>query len=447
MNIKRVVEKDTRSAFEKVKELYGEDVVILSNKRIGKKQVEVMVAVDLNDGSYSLQDDPEADVGGIAKKIHSPSEGKAAPTVAWMEARKKAEGQSMFSHREPLTEQESIAQVKKLLEKTKPSVDVDAYTGEEMQPQMAAMQIDELDSIKSEMSQLRDMFKTHLDISDRNEREALSVEAKEIISKLENECVDTKHIEEIQKLHLTKGRKRDFWKKTMGWWAEGLVNSNVDPVLDGGIYAFVGLSGVGKTTTIIKMASQAALKYGKEKVALITLDHKRIGAKEQIKLYGMMLGVKVMNAANTSDLRDQLKELSDKRFVLIDTAGASVQSDSLRINCEALKSSHDDLRLVLAMSANSQSAVNNKICAELSDMVEGTILTKLDEAIVLGSVLSIMRDSQIGLIGVSCGSEIPKDYQSFTPDELIDKCFGINENITLKKPEKKPSKKARAKAA
>jgi hypothetical protein len=58
-----------------------------------------------------------------------------------------------------------------------------------------------------------------------------------------------------------------------------------------------------------------------------------------------------------------------------------------------------------------------------------------------------MRDSQIGLIGVSCGSEIPKDYQSFTPDELIDKCFGINENITLKKPETKPSKKARAKAA
>ena len=94
MNIKRVVEKDTRTAFEVIKEKYGEDVVILSNKRVGK-QVEIMVAIDLNDGSYNLQDDPESGVGKAKvidkKKIHAPDEAKGAPTVAWMEARKKAD--------------------------------------------------------------------------------------------------------------------------------------------------------------------------------------------------------------------------------------------------------------------------------------------------------------------------------------------------------------------
>jgi flagellar biosynthesis GTPase FlhF len=183
MNIKRVVEKDTRTAFELIKEQYGEDVVILSNKRVGK-QVEIMVAIDLNDGSYNLQDDPESGVGKAKvidkKKIHTPDEAKSAPTVAWMEARKKADAANPLKHREPLSEQESIEQVRKLLEKTKPVVEREDVVES---PALVA-ENSELDDIKFEMSQLRDMFKTHLDMTARNEREALSVEAKKYYRKV-----------------------------------------------------------------------------------------------------------------------------------------------------------------------------------------------------------------------------------------------------------------------
>lgn len=433
MNIKRIVEKDTRTAFEMIKEQYGEDVVILSNKRVGK-QVEIMVAIDLNDGSYNLQDDPESGVGKAKvidkKKIHSPDEAKSAPTVAWMEARKKADAANPLRHREPLSEQESIEQVRKLLEKTKPVVEREDV----VESPVLAAGSSELDDIKYEMSQLRDMFKTHLDMTARNERESLSVEAKNIIAKLEETGISAEHIEALQKEVLSQGRKRDFWKKSLAWLNADIVNSTIDPVKDGGIYAFVGLSGVGKTTTIAKLASQAALKYGKDEVALITLDHNRIGSKEQMKLFGMMLGVNVVNASNTAELRDRLREVEHKRVVLIDTAGVSLRNDSLRVNCEALKSSHRKLNVVLALSANSQRAGNDKICQDIDDLVCGTIITKLDEAMVLGGVVSTLRDSGLGLIGVSCGQEIPNDYQSFSPSELIDKCFLIEQNIQSEKP-------------
>ncbi len=433
MNIKRVVEKDTRTAFDLIKEQYGEDVVILSNKRVGK-QVEIMVAIDLNDGSYNLQDDPESGVGKAKvidkKKIHTPDEAKSAPTVAWMEARKKADAANPLKHREPLSEQESIEQVRKLLEKTKPVVEREDVVES---PALVA-ENSELDDIKFEMSQLRDMFKTHLDMTARNEREALSVDAKNIIEKLEAQAVSAEHIDSIQKEILSQGRKRDFWKKTVAWLNMAMINSTVDPIKDGGIYAFVGLSGVGKTTTIAKLASQAALKYGKDEVALITLDHNRIGSKEQMKLFGMMLGVNVVNASNTAELRDRLREVEHKRVVLIDTAGVSLRNDSLRVNCEALKSSHPKLNVVLALSANSQSASNDKICHDVDNLVCGVIVTKLDEAMVLGGVISTLRNSGLGLIGVSCGQEIPNDYQSFSPAELIDKCFSIEQNIESEKP-------------
>jgi len=432
MNIKRVVEKDTRTAFEMIKEQYGEDVVILSNKRVGN-QVEIMVAIDLNDGSYNLQNDPESGVGKAksveSKKVHAPDEAKNAPTVAWMEARKKADTASAMHSQEPLSEKESIEHLKKLLEKTRAPVEsarVVEY------PALATE--NELDDIKFEMSQLRDMFKTHIDITARNEREALSVDAKNIIEKLEAQAISAEHVGVIQNEILSQGRKRDFWKKTVAWLNADIINSPMDIVNDGGIYAFVGLSGVGKTTTIAKLASQAALKYGKDEVALITLDHNRIGSKEQMKLFGMMLGVNVVNASNTAELRDRLCEVEHKRVVLIDTAGVSLRNDSLRVNCEALKSSHLKLNVVLALSANSQSAGNDKICQDVDDLVCGTIITKLDEAMVLGGLISTLRNSGLGLIGVSCGQEIPNDYQSFSPAELIDKCFSIEQNINTEKP-------------
>jgi flagellar biosynthesis GTPase FlhF len=91
------------------------------------------------------------------------------------------------------------------------------------------------------------------------------------------------------------------------------------------------------------------------------------------------------------------------------------------------------LNVVLALSANSQSAGNDKICHDVDDLICGVIVTKLDEAMVLGGVISTLRNSGLGLIGVSCGQEIPFDYQSFSPAELVDKCFSIEQNIESEK--------------
>ena len=443
MNIKRVIEKDTRTAFETIKGLYGEDTVILSNKKIGD-QVELVVAIELDDGSYNLEDDPKSGVDRAgsekARKVHDQADAKGAPTVEWMKARSKAESRSSLAKSKAVTEKESIEQVKSLLKETRKSVSA-MQPDDAADPQAAAGDVD-LQKIHSEMSELRDMFQTHLNISARNYRESLSIEAKAVIQKLEIAGVSSAHIEKIQRESLASGRKRDFRKKSLLWLKERINYSNVDPVRDGGIFSLVGLTGVGKTTAIAKIASQAALLHGKHQVGLITLDHNRIGSKEQMRLFGMMLGVEVAHVSNTSELKSNIAKFKDKKLVLIDTAGTSIRADSQRVLCQALRLGHDEMKIILAISASSQSEVNTRICTELRNTVNGTIVTKLDESVSYGGVLSTLIDTGLGLIGSCDGHEVPQTYRPITPSELVDRCFEVDAVKSVDQPKPRRSSAA-----
>jgi len=425
MNIQRVVEKDTRSAFDKVKELYGDDSVILSNKRIGK-HVELMVAVDLDPEGFdptSLEEKPESSIEKkLGSKVYDRESAKTAKTVEWMRAMKKADEVNSSPKHAPISEQESIDKVRAILEKTQQKEAHKSLNDHST----------ELADIHEKMDDLHNYFKTHLDISSRNEREALSVQAKDILQKLENKGFSKTQIAYAQKSYLTTGRKRDFWKKTLNWLKDSVTDMSIDPVLDGGVFALVGLTGVGKTTTIAKIASQAALLHGNDEVIIISLDHNRIGSKEQLKLYGMMLDVEVRHAKNNTDLKLQLDSVRNRKVVLIDTSGVSIKNHSLPILCDYLHSADRNINILLALAANTQSEINAAICESVEKDVDGVLVTKIDEVLTFGGVISSMMASELPLAGITNGQEVPQHYARLASSDFVDMCFDeLPENCVL----------------
>ena len=428
MNIKRVVENDTRAAFEKVKALYGEDTVILSNKKLGK-QVELMVAIGLDDGTYDLNMELENPSSSVDQSIKSKSQESASvtsatpATVEWMRAREKAEETFKKIDNKPksISERESIDKVKALLDKTNEQY----QAADDLNELSHLKQTSPIKKLSDEMSILRDMFATHLDITKRNQRESLSIEAKEVLTLLEESEIASNHINHIQTECLTSGRRKDFMKKMSNWLGDNISSAEFDIVENGGVYALIGMAGVGKTTTIAKLASQAAIKHGKDNVALITLDHNRIGSKEQMKLFGMMLGVSVMHASNSDDIKSLLNSLSQKKVVLIDTPGASEISASLKTQAEALKNASGKISVILTLSANSQNSISKKLANSLSESASGVVVTKLDEVENFGGIVSALIDSEIPLLGVSDGQKIPSDYKAISVSDFVNRCFGI----------------------
>jgi flagellar biosynthesis protein FlhF len=191
----------------------------------------------------------------------------------------------------------------------------------------------------------------------------------------------------------------------------------------GGIAALVGPTGVGKTTTIAKLAAQFILKHGSRDVALITTDNYRIGAHEQLGIYGRILGVPVKVANDADELRRHIHDCADKRLILIDTAGMSQRDMRLAEQIQTLR--HDDLpiRPYLVMSATSQ----YKSVMEIMDAFQilapqAVILTKLDEAVSKGMALSAIIERRMPLSFITDGQQVPEDIYAPEAETLIQQC-------------------------
>jgi flagellar biosynthesis GTPase FlhF len=409
-----------------VKELYGEDTVIISNKRIGAQQVEVVIATDLDDGSYDLKRDPEAQVS--APLSTSLAKNGDARKVEWMQIAQKIDHWA-HDHAKPIqTEEQSSDRIKAIL--------AQAYEDEKIseeapvshsRPESNDLSGD-IRAMKTQMKMLRDLFQTHLNLQNQSEKDALSIEAKEILLQLNEIGLDSAHIDTIQKTHLTKGRKKDFWKKTSGWIQERLVESDLRLGIDEGVFAFVGMAGVGKTTLIAKLASHFALNHQAQDVALVTLGHNRIGSKEHLKLFGMMLGVDVHHVAKATDLGPLLQQLKQKKMILIDTAGAGPRTDKLTNILTDLKMASARIKTVLTLSASVQASVNRTVCSALTSKIHAVVLTKTDETDQLGGAISTLIDSKLAFAGISSGQEIPADFSSISSQELVERALNSHEN-------------------
>ncbi|WP_219213152.1 flagellar biosynthesis protein FlhF [Variovorax boronicumulans] len=187
---------------------------------------------------------------------------------------------------------------------------------------------------------------------------------------------------------------------------------------EGGVFALIGATGVGKTTTIAKLAAQCARQHGTSSVGLITLDTHRAGAHEQLRAYGRGLGVVAHLAHDRAALQEMLGLLSGKRLVLIDTAGIAPRDLRRRELLDLLDL--PAIQRVLVLNAGAHGDTLDDIATAFKPGgTQQAVLTKIDEASKLGPALDVLIRHQLQLRGVGDGQRIPEDWQAPDAEALV----------------------------
>ncbi|WP_175969892.1 flagellar biosynthesis protein FlhF [Burkholderia sp. BCC0322] len=220
-------------------------------------------------------------------------------------------------------------------------------------------------------------------------------------------------------------------------WAQSVLASNL-PVLEsedalmerGGVFALMGPTGVGKTTTTAKLAARCVMRFGASKVALLTTDSYRIGGHEQLRIFGKILGVPVHAVKDAGDLALALSELRNKHIVLIDTIGMSQRDRAVSDQIAMLHGANAPVQRLLLLNATSHGDTLNEVVQAYRSVGEhpdlaGCILTKLDEATHLGGVLDTVIRYKLPIHYVSTGQKVPENLYVASTKFLLKSAFCV----------------------
>ena len=219
-------------------------------------------------------------------------------------------------------------------------------------------------------------------------------------------------------------------------WIRQVLKRNVhvagdadDIVAKGGVYALIGPTGVGKTTTTAKLAARAVVRYGADKVALLTTDSYRIGAYEQLKIYGKILGVAVHSVKDTDDLRMTLSALRHKHLVLIDTVGMGQRDERVAEQSDMFDATGVQ-RLLVLNSSSSGDTLEEVVRMYHGSKVIGCIATKLDEAVNMGGLMDVVVRHRLVMHYMANGQRVPEDLHPVNIDVLLHRAFKPAEEKT-----------------
>ncbi|WP_054479504.1 flagellar biosynthesis protein FlhF [Achromobacter sp. 2789STDY5608615] len=209
------------------------------------------------------------------------------------------------------------------------------------------------------------------------------------------------------------------------------VLGSEDEFLGGGVYALVGPTGVGKTTTLAKLAARCVAREGREQVAMLTTDNFRIGALEQLQIYGRLMGVPAHSVRDAGELRRILAELGNRKIVLIDTTGISQRDRQVAEQAAMLCNAGKPVRRLLVLNAASQGDTLDEVAHAyrngVGEDVAGCIITKLDEASRLGAALDTAIRHRLPIHYSSIGQKVPEHLELARADALIDRAFAMVE--------------------
>ena len=212
-------------------------------------------------------------------------------------------------------------------------------------------------------------------------------------------------------------------------WAAGVLEHNLatgeqQPALEdqGGVFALIGSTGVGKTTSTAKLAAAFATKHGAANLGLVTLDAYRVAAHEQLRTYGRILGVPVHTAHDRASLEDLLDLLSAKKMVLIDTAGMAQRDTRTRELLEML--SHRAVNRLLVVNAAQQGeTIEDVLVSYRAASCKGIVLSKIDEAVKLGPAVDAMIRHRLPVLGVANGQRVPEDWHRLSAHALVQRAL------------------------
>ncbi|MCR5084010.1 MAG: flagellar biosynthesis protein FlhF [Succinivibrionaceae bacterium] len=447
MKLKRFVAKDMRSALSMIKEELGPDAVIMSNKRVSAG-VEIVAGVEqqakpaqpaapgpsagernryLRDDEVTLsasakQPAPEQGPKGVGG---SRAEGFARSLMEILERQNKLSAQDVSKIEQdvksqraaegapaPLGERSALREI--FGEKGKSEQEAELRHGiSSYARQGAAAGDDDLGALRSDIEEIKKLLRFELAglIKETAAREEpVRAMAERLLA---SAGFDSETARELTAEISPDASFNLAWRELGGILERRISIGGDEIVKEGGVVALIGPAGVGKTTTLAKLAARFVMRYGAEKVALVTADHYRIGAAEQIRTYGRIMGCTAREVASIPDLPETLYELRDKSLVLVDTAGVGLSDDRFRPQIGELKSLDKlSLRHYLVLPATAQRGVLGEALRHFSEVgLSGLILTKLDESKNLGDALSLCIRERLRLSYVATGQRVPDDLE------------------------------------
>ncbi|MFN3919295.1 MAG: flagellar biosynthesis protein FlhF [Methylohalobius sp.] len=416
MKIKRFLAPDIRQALQQVKETLGADAVILSNRKT-EQGVEIIATCDF-----------DLETVTSAKPEPRPPETAAEPAMRLNpipESSAKSPPKPAFSARGYSAVAEFTgAMGKSQGDSKRPKPAVAATKSRHSAESVARVpQSDTFASLRCELQEMRRLLDRHLSRESWRELMRESPTRIDLLRTL-NELGFARPL--ALELARQAGVHADFDSALRQ--VRQILTERVaicDPDLDcGGIVALVGPTGVGKTTTIAKLAARFRLEHGPRQIALMTTDNYRIAAYEQLSTYARILGVPIRVASNSEELCAILRGFRDKKLILIDTAGMSPRDLRLAEQLALLSEGEMAISTYLVLSAGAQlGSLNEAIKAFAACRPKAVILTKLDEAGCLGPALSALIGCRLPIAFFTDGQQVPEDLHPARSDRLIQRCF------------------------
>ena len=430
MKIKRFVAKDMRTALTEVKEFLGPDAIILSNKKVAEG-VEIVAAIDQEPA-------PAAKPAPVATTRSEPRFSATVAdddeTEAPADSLKALLARQMI--KQQVTQNNSAKPVAKATAQDAPRAmqferQISGATGgatmtqlseiTKQQEQQAKLVQQQMDAMRNEMLSMRQLLQHQVsglmwqDLARREPVRAL------IIENLQQLGLSEQVADQLACFMPEELNSADAWDAALELLAGQLSTTNDDILRRGGVVALVGPTGVGKTTTVAKLAAEFAKRHGADQVALITTDSYRIGAYEQLATFGRIIGCPVRLAKDSDELALLINQLQQRKLILIDTAGMSQRDVRLAEKLASLvHNSRVKIKSYLVLSATAQARVMQESVTHFKRIpLSGCIFTKLDECLSLGEVINVAIANALPVSYLTNGQRVPEDIAVADAQKLV----------------------------
>lgn len=388
-----------RHVLRRVREEQGPDAVILSNRRVDGG-IEVISAIDYDEAlvqqALGSQPDGSNDYGELVDAFPDTPETSPEPIP------------------EKIPNIDIVgADLRPVSAATEDAKDKTIETPKDISDEPALLQM------SSEISSLRGLLETQLSglvWKDKTRRSPIQAQLLRNLSQI-GLAPDIATI--IANRTRPINTDKDLWREPLVTLAQTIPVVADDLVREGGIAALIGPTGVGKTTTIAKIAAQYAMQHGADDIALICADAYRIGAKEHLMAFANIIGVTVHAASTDDELTAILNRLSSKKLILIDTEGMSQRDLDLSNRLAAFGNNVDRVKFYLTLSAATQESGLDEIARRFNKVpLAGAIVTKVDEAGQLGCVISAVIRHNLPIAYLSDGQRVPDDLYAAEKKKL-----------------------------